>query len=79
MRMPTATPNASAAAETSPIICSLPASGARATGSESSARLSPTAARSAKRGMRTQTIIDRTHVRIRPGRSERSPNLCLTL
>ena len=57
MRMPAATPNASAAAETSPTICSRPASGARATGSESSARLSPSAARSANRGMSTQTTM----------------------
>ena len=49
-RMPRTTPNASAAADTSPTTCSRPASGASATGSESSARRSPSAASSSKRG-----------------------------
>ena len=50
IRIPRTTPNASAAADTSPTTCSRPASGASAAGSESSARRSPSAARSSKRG-----------------------------
>ena len=49
-RMPRITPKASAGADTSPTTCSRPASGARASGSESIAPLSPSAASSSKRG-----------------------------
>ena len=56
-RIPGATPNASAGADTSPTSCSRPASGARAAGSAISARLSPRAANSGKRWMRTHTTM----------------------
>ena len=62
-------PNASAASETSPTCCVPPGSGASATGLRSSSERSPTAVVSAKRGIRTQTII-RTYVRTRVGRRD---------
>ena len=57
-RSPARTPWASAAAEASPISGSRPGSGASATGPRASSARPPAATERAKRGKRTQTIIE---------------------
>ena len=57
-RSPARTPCASAAAEASPISGSRPGSGASATGPRASSARPPAATERAKRGSRTQTIIE---------------------